>query len=67
MKTAFNFNSLPLGTKVQSYDLDGYYVMNACGFIAKHLTDGHAIIKTFSGEFVSTVSLLNIAEVELLS
>jgi hypothetical protein len=65
MKT--NFEIYPIGTKVQSYDKDGYYVMNACGTVEKHLGDGHAIIKTFEGYYRSTVSQYKIAEVEKLN
>ena len=52
-----NFEIFPIGTKVQSYDKDGYYVMEACGFIEQHLGGGHAIIKTFDGVFYSTVGI----------
>lgn len=65
MKT--NFEIYPIGTKVQSYDKDGYYVMNACGIIAKHLGDGHAVIKTFKGFYYSTVGQYKITEVEQLN
>jgi hypothetical protein len=61
-----NFEIFPIGTKVQSYDKDGYYVMNACGFIEKHLGDGHCIIKAFNGKYYSTVGQYRIAEVEQL-
>ena len=61
-----NFEIYPIGTKVQSYDKDGYYVMNACGYVVKHLGDGHAIIKGFNNSHYSTVSLSNIFEVEIL-
>ena len=64
MKT--NFEIYPIGTKVQSYDKDGYYVMKACGIISKHLSGGHAIIKTFDGFYHSTVGQYKIAEVETL-
>ena len=65
MKT--NFEVYPIGTKVQSYDKDGYYVMNACGIIVKHLGEGHAIVKTFEGSYYSTVGQYKIAEVEKLN
>lgn len=61
-----NFEIFPIGTKVQSYDKDGYFIMNACGFIEKHLPDGHAIIRTFDGAFYSTVSIRTICEVEII-
>lgn len=61
-----NFENFSIGTKVQSFDKDGYYVMNACGIIEKHLGDGHAIIKTFSGSFFSTVGQCNVSEIEQL-
>ena len=64
MKTKFEI--YPVGTKVQSYDKDGYYVIKACGYIAKHLGDGHAIIKDFNGVYWSTVGLSNIIEIEVL-
>lgn len=60
------FESFAVGTKIQSYDKDGYFVMNACGYIAKHIGNGHAIIKTFSGDFYSTVGLRNVFEIEAL-
>lgn len=59
-----NFEIYPIGTKVQSYDKDGYCVMNACGVIEKHIGGGHAIIKTFSGAYYSTVGQFKIFEVE---
>lgn len=59
-----NFENFNIGTKVQSFDKDGYYVMNACGIIEKHLGDGHAIIKTFSGVFYSTIGQYRIFEIE---
>jgi hypothetical protein len=62
-----NFN-FEVGTKVQSRDKDGYFVMNGCGIIVTNFGDGHAIIKTFNGEFHSTVGLGNkVAEVEVLA
>lgn len=65
MKT--NFEVYPIGTKVQSYDKDGYYVIKACGTIVKHLGEGHAIVKTFDGSYYSTVGQYKIAEVEKLN
>ena len=62
-----NFEIYPIGTKVQSYDKDGYFVMRACGTIEKHLGDGYAIIKDFDGVHWSTVSLTNIVEIEVLN
>ncbi len=62
-----NFENFPIGTKVQSYNKDGYYVMNACGIIEKHLGGGHVIIKTFNGEYRSTVGQYNITEIEILN
>lgn len=62
-----NFENFKLGTKVQSYDKDGYYVMKASGYVEKHLGEGHAIIKDFNGVCWSTVGLNNIAEVEILN
>jgi hypothetical protein len=62
-----NFEIYPIGTKVQSTDKNGYYVMNACGFIAKHLGNGHSIIKTFDGKFYSTVSQSRIFDVEVIN
>jgi hypothetical protein len=61
-----NFEIYPIGTKVQSYDKDGYFVMKACGTIEKHLGDGFAIIKDFNGNHYSTVSLTNIVDIEAL-
>lgn len=62
-----SFENFVIGTKVQSYDKDGYFVMNACGIVVKHLGDGHAIIKSFSGDHYSTVGQNRIAEVEILN
>lgn len=59
-----DFESFPIGSKVQSYDKDGYYVMNACGYIAEHLGGGHAIIKTFDGHYYSTVNQSNVCIIE---
>jgi hypothetical protein len=58
-KKAKGFEAFPIGTKVQSYDRFGYYIMGACGTVEKHLGNGHAIIKTFSGDFRSTVEFIN--------
>lgn len=62
-----NFEIYPIGTKVQSYDKDGYYVMSACGVIASHLGSGDVIIKTFKGEYCSTVGNNKIFEVEKIN
>ena len=63
-----NFEIYPIGTKVQSYDKDGYYIMNACGVIVSHLGDGHVMIKTFDGNFYSTIqNQYKIFEVEALN
>lgn len=59
-----NFEIYPIGTKVQSFDKDGYYVVNASGVIEKHLGAGHCIIRTFEGNCFSTVDQWKIAEVE---
>ena len=67
MKTTFNFGIFELGTKVESFDKDGYFVMRACGTVVKHLGDGFAIIKDFNGVHWSTVSLTNIVEVKILN
>lgn len=63
---AQNFEKFAIGTKVQSYDTFGYYVMRACGYIVEHLGKGHAIIKDFNGSYWSTVPLTNIYEIEKL-
>lgn len=60
------FENFAVGTKVQSYDKDGYFVMNACGYIAKHIGNGHAIIKNFDGSFFSTVGLRKVVEIEAI-
>jgi hypothetical protein len=65
MKNA-NFEQFAIGTKIQSYDKDGYYIMKACGYVVKHLGGGHAIIKAFSGKHYSTVSLYNVFEIEVI-
>ena len=62
-----NFEIFEIGTKVQSYDKDGYYVMNACGYIESHLGGGHAIIKAFDGSYYSTVGQYRVSEVEKLN
>ena len=61
-----NFEKFAIGTKVQSYDKDGYYVINACGIIVKHIGDGHAIIKSFNGKYYSSIGQSKIAEIEAL-
>jgi hypothetical protein len=61
-----NFEIYPIGTKVQSYDKDGYYVMSACGIIVEHLGDGDVIIKTFDGDYRSTVGQFRVFEIESL-
>ena len=55
-----------VGTKIQSYNKDGYYISNACGVIAKHLGGGHAIIKSNDGFHYSTVGIRGIVEIEIL-
>jgi len=62
-----NFENFSIGTKIQSFDKDGYYVMNACGIIEKHLGGGHAIIKTFSGDSYSTVGQHKVSEIETIN
>jgi hypothetical protein len=63
-----NFEIYPIGTKVQSYDKDGYYIISSCGTIVKYLGDGHCIIKTFDGNFYSTIqNQYKIFEVEALN
>jgi len=59
-----DFEKFAIGTKVQSYDNYGYYIMRGCGVIVKHLGGGHAIIRGFDGVYYSTVSITNVAEVE---
>lgn len=61
-----NYNSFSVGTKVQSYDSFGYYIMPLCGTIEKHLGGGHVIIKSFDGSYYSTVGR-KVAEIEALS
>jgi hypothetical protein len=62
-----NFENFSIGTKIQSFDKDGYYVMNACGIVEKHLGGGHAIIKTFNGIFFSTVGQYKVSEIEAIN
>lgn len=62
-----NFEQFAIGTKIQSIDSFGYYVMRACGYVVKHLGGGHAIIKDFNGIHWSTVSITNVAEIEILT
>jgi hypothetical protein len=66
MRTAINFHQFPVGTKIESYDSHGYYAMNACGYIVQHLPEGNAVIKTFSGDYFSTVSQ-KIAEASVIN
>lgn len=59
--------NLPVNTKVQSYDKDGYYVMPMCGIISAILPEGHVIIKSFDGYFYSSVSFgIRVSEIEVL-
>lgn len=62
-----SFENFAIGTRVQSFDKDGYFIMNACGIVVKHLGDGHAIIKSFSGAYYSTIGQNRIAEVVILN
>lgn len=62
MKT--NFGCFEVGTKVQSLDKYNYFVHNGCEIIVDHLGDGHVILKTFEGAFVSTVGIYGINEIE---
>ncbi len=62
-----NFEIYPIGTKVQSYDKDGYYVMSACGIIVEHLGEGDVMIKTFDGNYRSTVDQYRVFEIESLA
>jgi hypothetical protein len=64
--TKLNFESLPVGTKIQSFDKDGYFVMNLCGTIASHLGGGHAIIKATDGFYYSTVSNSRVSSFEAI-
>jgi predicted house-cleaning NTP pyrophosphatase (Maf/HAM1 superfamily) len=66
MKTEINFEKFPVGSKIQSYDSSGYYIMKACGYIVKHLGGGHAIIKDFNNCYYSTLGINNVSEIELL-
>jgi hypothetical protein len=68
MNTAaqINFEKYPIGSKVQTCDKYGYYIMKACGIIVKHLGNGHAIIKSFEGGHRSTVELSGEFSIELL-
>jgi hypothetical protein len=66
MNTQANYESFPVGSKVESFDKDGYYVMPSCGVIVNHLGGGHATIKSFDGFYYSTVSQKKVASVEAL-
>ena len=59
-----NFEAYAIGTKITSYDKDGYYVMNLCGTLASYLGGGHAIIKAHDGLHYSTVSNSRVASIE---
>jgi hypothetical protein len=61
-----NFEKFVIGTKIQSYNASGYYIPEACGYVVKHLGDGHVIIKDFNGVHYSTVPIKNIAEIEVI-
>jgi hypothetical protein len=61
------FNNFDLETKVQCYDKYGYYIMKLCGTIVTKLPDGHAIIKNFDGDFISSVGVNNLFEIEQLN
>lgn len=60
------FKNFAICDKVQSYDKDGYYIMEMCGFISEIFDNGHAIIKSFSGFYQSLIGIREnrIAEVE---
>lgn len=62
-----SFENFAIGTKVQSFDKDGYFIMNACGIIVKYLGNGQAIIKAFNGKHYSTIGERQIFEIEVLN
>lgn len=64
MKQSINFHQFPIGSKIQSFDKDGYFVQNACGKIVSHIGDKDAIIKTWEDIHFSTVSNPKIVLVE---
>jgi hypothetical protein len=59
----FNFEQFPVGTKIESFDKDGYLIMRACGTVEKHLGGGHVIIKDHDEVHWSTIGVLNAVEV----
>jgi hypothetical protein len=61
-----NFIHYPIGTKIESFDSYGNFVLRACGTVAEHLGHGHAIIKDWNGVHWSTVSVTNIIRVSVL-
>ena len=59
-KPSFDF---PVGTKIESFDKYGCFNMHGCGEIAANLGEGHSIIKTWRGEFYSSIGINDIVEV----
>ncbi len=61
------YATFPIGSKVQTYDSYGYYIIPLCGIIETHLGEGHAIIKSFDGSFYSTIGYgKKVADIEVL-
>lgn len=50
-----NFESIPVGSKIEVLDSFGYPVIELCGIVVSHIGDGHAVVKNFSGFHFSTV------------
>lgn len=63
--SAINFHQFPVGSKIESVNKDGYFIMAVCGYVVKHLPDGHAIVKNFDDVHFSTVGR-NVAEAYVL-
>jgi hypothetical protein len=62
-----NFESYPIGSKIQVLDAYGYGVREICGIIVSHLGDGHAVISNFDGDYFSTVGIHRAYEIETLN
>ncbi len=65
MKT--HFTNCKEGDKVETTNKDGYYIPQLCGYVAKILPEGDAIIKSHEGFHYSSVGLnYKIHQVEIV-
>jgi hypothetical protein len=67
MKNLLTLESFKIGSKVQCFDKDGYFIMKMCGYIESHLGNGHAIVKSFNGSYFSSVGVHNISHIEQIN